>query len=258
MAYTDNESHERIFPERRGAPASLPGAPLQPTETAVKITPQCVLFDLDGTLVDTAPDLGLAANLVREELNLPPLPMADYRASASGGARGLLKVALGICPEDEGYAQRKQRFLVHYRANLSNGSSLFAGVAEMLESLDCAGIRWGVVTNKVSEFSKPLLNDLGLDRRCACIVSGDSTPKPKPAPDPLLLASQQIGVLARDCVYVGDDERDILAGRAARMRTIAAGWGYMGDKPDPRDWAADVIVKTPSDLVSLLELKRAA
>jgi N-acetyl-D-muramate 6-phosphate phosphatase len=224
----------------------------------LKITPQCVLFDLDGTLVDTAPDLGLAANLVREELNLPPLPMCDYRPSASGGARGLLKVALGIRPEDEGYAQRKERFLVHYRANLSTGSRLFDGVPEMLDSLDRAGIRWGVVTNKVAEFSRPLIDDLGLQQRCACLVCGDSTPKPKPAPDPLLLASEQIGVLPRECVYVGDDERDILAGRAAHMRTIAAGWGYMGDKPDPREWAADVIVDSPADLVSLLELRRAA
>ncbi len=220
--------------------------------------PKCVLFDLDGTLVDTAPDLGLAANLVREELDLPPLPLAVYRPSASGGARGLLKVALGMSMDHPDYAQRKERFLVHYRANLSRGSCLFPGIPEMLTALEHAGVRWGVVTNKVSALSQPLMDDLGLSARSACLVSGDSTPKPKPAPEPLLLASKLVGVSARECFYVGDDERDILSGRAAHMRTAAAGWGYMGDKPDPRSWSADVILDSPAELAHLLELRRAA
>jgi len=222
------------------------------------MTPLCVLFDLDGTLVDTAPDLGLAANLVREDLGLPALPIATYRPSASGGARGLLKVALGMNMDHPDYAQRKERFLVHYRANLSRGSCLFPGIAEMLSALEHAGVRWGVVTNKVSALSEPLMDDLGLSRRSACLVSGDSTPKPKPAPEPLLLASKLVGAAPRDCLYVGDDERDILAGRAAHMRTAAAGWGYMGDKPDPHSWAPDVILDTPQQLGHLLELRRAA
>jgi phosphoglycolate phosphatase len=222
------------------------------------MTPLCVLFDLDGTLVDTAPDLGLAANLVREDLGLPALPIATYRPSASGGARGLLKVALGMNMDHPDYAQRKERFLVHYRANLSRGSCLFPGIAEMLSALEHAGVRWGVVTNKVSALSEPLMDDLGLSRRSACLVSGDSTPKPKPAPEPLLLASKLVGAAPRDCLYVGDDERDILSGRAAHMRTAAAGWGYMGDKPDPNSWSADVILDTPAELAQLLELRRAA
>ena len=219
---------------------------------------KCVLFDLDGTLVDTAPDLGLAANLVREELDMEPLPLSTYRPYASCGARGLLKVAIGMNMDHPDYPQRKERFLVHYRANLSRNSSLFPGVAEMLGALEHAGIRWGIVTNKVSSLSEPLVADLGLMARSACLVSGDSTPKPKPAPEPLLLAAKLVGIAPRDCLYVGDDERDILSGRAAHMRTAAAGWGYMGDKPDPRSWSADVIVETPAELVQLLELRRAA
>jgi len=224
----------------------------------LKISPKCVLFDLDGTLVDTAPDLGLAANLVREELGLAPLPLSDYRTSASGGARGLLKVALGMHPDHPDYAQRKERFLVHYRAHLSHSSCLFPGIAEMLDGLEHAGIRWGVVTNKMSTLSQPLMRDLGLARRSACLISGDSTPKPKPAPEPLLLAGKLLGVPPRECLYVGDDERDILAGRAAHMMTAAAGWGYLGDKPDPRSWLPDVIFESPGELSQLLELRCAA
>ena len=222
------------------------------------MTPKCVLFDLDGTLVDTAPDLGLAANLVREEQGMQPLPLSTYRPVASCGARGLLKVALGMSMDHPDYPQRKERFLVHYRANLSTGSRLFPGMDEVLRMLERADIPWGVVTNKISELSEPLMRDLGLTPRSACLVSGDSTPKPKPAPEPLLLACKLVGMTPADCLYVGDDERDILAGRAAHMRTAAAGWGYMGDKPDPHSWAPDVILDTPQQLGHLLELRRAA
>lgn len=226
--------------------------------TPLKLSPHCILFDLDGTLVDTAPDLGLAANLVREDLGMAPLPMSHYRPAASGGARGLLKVALDITPEHPEYPDRKDRFLHHYRRHLSRGSRPFPGVAEMLALLERTGILWGVVTNKVAALSEPLMSDLGLRGRCACLVSGDSTPKPKPAPDPLLLACRQVGLAAGHCIYVGDDERDILAGRAAHMRTVAAGWGYLGDKPDPHTWSADVVVDTPEELAQLIEMRRAA
>jgi phosphoglycolate phosphatase len=217
-----------------------------------------MLFDLDGTLVDTAPDLGRAANVVRQEAGLAPLPMSAYRSSASGGARGLLKVALGITPDDEGYAQRKELFLDHYRAGLSQDSCLFPGVEEMLLLIERTHIRWGVVTNKISALSEPLMRDLGLADRCACLISGDSTPRPKPAPDPLLLAAEKLGIAPRDCVYVGDDERDILAGRAAHMFTVAAGWGYLGDKPNPYSWTADDVVETPAELMEMLAIRRAA
>ncbi len=224
----------------------------------MKMSPRVVLFDLDGTLVDTAPDLGLAANLVREDCGMEPLPLDDYRAFASCGARGMLKIALDITPEEPGYDERKERFLVHYRQNLSTGSRMFDGIDDMLRGLEQANIRWGVITNKVSSLSHPLMDDLALTARSACLVSGDSTPNPKPAPDPLLLACQQIGVRPQDCIYVGDDLRDIEAGRAANMTTVAAAWGYLGQHPDPYAWQADVVVDTPAELSSLIEMRRAA
>ncbi len=220
--------------------------------------PACVLFDLDGTLVDSAPDLGHAANHVREAAGLPPLPLADYRPFASHGARGLLRIALDITPEHTEYETHKDRFLTYYRANLTTASRLFDGVPELLDALDRAGIRWGVVTNKVDWLSKPMLENLGLAARSRCLVSGDSTPHPKPAPDGLLLAAREADVAAADCVYVGDDLRDIVAGRAAGMRTVAAGWGYLGAGPGIGEWGADFVVGTPVELMRLLALKKLA
>jgi phosphoglycolate phosphatase len=228
------------------------------SDHAARFETSCVLFDLDGTLIDTAPDLGYAANQVRIEVGLDPLPLEDYRTSASGGARGLLKVALGITPESAGYSVLKDRFLVHYRDHLTHESRLFPGVAELLRSLDKAGIPWGIVTNKVASLAAPLVGALKLSERSACLISGDSTPNPKPAPDPLLLACQKIGVAPGDCVYVGDDERDIVAGRAARMATIAAEWGYLGVGAEVKAWGADVIVTSPVEIVELIRLRRAA
>ncbi len=225
---------------------------------AAKFDTACVLFDLDGTLVDTAPDLGYAANQVRIEVGLDPLPLEDYRTSASGGARGLLKVALDIDPDSHGYGALKDRFLVHYRDHLAHDSRLFPGVPELLRSLDNASIRWGIVTNKVSALTLPLVSALKLHERSACIVSGDSTPNPKPAPDPLLLACKQIGIAACSCLYIGDDERDIVAGRAASMATIAAEWGYLGVNADVNSWGADAIIASPAEIVELIKLRRAA
>lgn len=224
----------------------------------MKLYPACVLFDLDGTLVDTAPDLAYAANQVRIEQGLAPLPVSDYRSSASGGARGMLGVALGADPEQEGYAALKESFLHHYRSHLAHDSQLFPGVADLLQRLQRNGIRWGIVTNKVGSLTQPLVQSLDLVRNASCIVSGDCTPNPKPAPDPILLAARQCGVAVRDCIYVGDDLRDIQAGAAAGMRTVAAAWGYLGLHPNPHDWSADVVVDTPAELFEMIELRRAA
>lgn len=209
------------------------------------------LFDLDGTLVDTAPDLGYAANQVRAELGLAPLPLLDYRPAASSGARGLLRIALGLTPEDADFPQRRDSFLAHYRANLSRSACLFPGMAEFLLALELRGLPWGVVTNKPGWLTQPLMRDLHLDTRAACILSGDSTPHPKPAPDALLLACEQLGLRPADCVYVGDDLRDIEAARAAKMRSVAAGWGYEGSTPLAQ-WGADHLAATTSELLGML------
>jgi phosphoglycolate phosphatase len=215
-------------------------------------TPSAVLFDLDGTLVDTAPDLGHAANLVRAECGLPPLPLAQYRPVASAGARGLLRVALGMAPEHEDFPQRRDSFLAHYRANLTRGSRLFPGVAELLVQLELRGLRWGVVTNKPGWLTEPLLRGLDLASRCACSVSGDSTPRPKPAPDPLLLACRQLALDSARCVYVGDDLRDIQSAQAAAMPSIAAAWGYLGEHLDIDSWQADAVAQAPTDVAAII------
>jgi len=221
-------------------------------------TPRCVLFDLDGTLLDSAPDLGLAANLVREGLGMAHLPLGVLRPQASNGARGLLKVALGITPEHPDYETHKSEFLRHYQNNLTTLTRRFEGVSELLDALEACGLRWGVITNKVGWLARPVMEGTGLAARAACLVAGDSTPNPKPAPDGLLLAAREIGVNPRDCIYVGDDLRDIVAGKAAGMRTVAAGWGYLGANPDLESWQADAIAMTPGALIDLMALRRAA
>lgn len=214
----------------------------------MRFSAQAVLFDLDGTLVDTAPDLGYAADCVRAELGLPPLTVAEYRPVASAGARGLLGVALGMAPEHADFPRHRDSFLAHYRQHLSRASRLFDGMDAFLRALEARGLRWGVVTNKPGWLTRPLMDELQLASRAACAVSGDDTPKPKPAPDSILLACQQIGLAPAQCVYVGDDLRDIVAARAAGMPSIAARWGYLGAGGPIEDWGADIIVDTPAEL----------
>lgn len=216
-----------------------------------RIAAKAWLFDLDGTLVDTAPDLGHAANHVRAECGLPPLPLIDYRPAASSGARGLLGVGLGITPDHPEFPVRRDSFLAHYRANLARHSKPFPGISALLVAMELKGVRWGVVTNKPGWLTQPLMQELGLATRAACIVSGDSTPHPKPAPDPILLACTQMALKPSECVYVGDDLRDIQAAKAAKMRSVAAGWGYEGSTAIA-DWNADHLAVTVSDLSALL------
>jgi phosphoglycolate phosphatase len=210
------------------------------------------LFDLDGTLVDTALDLGGAANRVRADLGLPPLPDEPYRPVASAGARGLLRVALGLTPEHADFAAHREAFLRYYRAHLTERSKPFAGIPELLSSLERSGRRWGVVTNKPSFLTDPLMQELGLDSRAACMVSADQAGKPKPAPDSLELALKLTGVAPEHAIYVGDDKRDIDAAKAAGLRSIAAGWGYISPDVPITDWGADAIAVTVSDLTDLL------
>ncbi len=224
----------------------------------MKFSPRCVLFDLDGTLVDTAPDLGGAANQIRAGLGLPPLPIDIYRPQASHGVRGMLLLALQMTPDHPDFAARREQYLAFYRARLSRDSQLFAEVPEALDRLEAAGIIWGVVTNKPDWLARPLMDDLGLSARSACRVSGDTAAQPKPAADPLLYACEQIGISAERCIYVGDDIRDIQSGRAAGMPTLVAGWGYLGSGTPPQDWGADAILESPSALLQQIELRDAA
>lgn len=209
-----------------------------------------VLFDLDGTLIDTAPDLGAAANYLRQHAGLPPLPLIDYRPMASAGARGLIGQALGLTPDHADFPEQRDRFLTYYRENIASESRLFDGINEMLDTLRAQGKRWGVVTNKPSWLTVPLLAEFDEMSDSACTVSADQVAKPKPAPDSLFHACTQIGAAPADCLYVGDDLRDIEAGSAAGMRTVAAAWGYIGATPLAQ-WKADIVVQTPLELAQL-------
>jgi phosphoglycolate phosphatase len=211
-----------------------------------------VLFDLDGTLVDTAPDLGQAANAVRAEAGLPPLSIVDYRPVASAGARGLLKVAFGIDPDDAEFPAKRERFLAHYRSGLSRESRLFDGIEPALAAFERARIAWGIVTNKPQWLTEPLVEDLGLARRSAVTLGAMEGLKPKPAPDSLLRACAVLKLAAADCVYVGDDLRDITAARAAGMPVLAAAWGYVGYGEPVERWNADAILREPRELLGLV------
>lgn len=213
---------------------------------------KAVLFDLDGTLVDTAPDLGYAANLVRADLNLPPLRDQAYRPAASGGARGLLRIALDLMPDDPAFAQHRDRFLTYYSENLSRASALFEGMDDALAAIRARGAVWGVVTNKPAWLAVPLMEQLGLASYSACLVCPDHVARPKPAPDSLLHACELLNVTPAQCIYVGDDKRDIDAARAAGMYSIAIEWGYFGEGGPITAWGANEILPTPAAFAARL------
>ena len=214
---------------------------------------KAVLFDLDGTIADTAPDLASAANSLRLADDVPPLPIELLRPFASQGARGLLKEAVGLSPEDPGFEHARLRFLSYYEQNLCVYTRLFPGIEPLLAGIEKRGTPWGIVTNKVEYYALPLMQKLGLADRCAITVGGDTTPNPKPAPDPLLHAARAINVAPQACLYVGDDLRDVQAAHAAGMTSVAVRWGYLGDGPPIEQWNAHHLVRTPKDLHDLLE-----
>ena len=215
---------------------------------------EAVLFDLDGTLADTAPDLNGALNDLLASESRPALPPAILRPHTSSGTRGMLRVGFNLRPGDDNFPRRAAQFLPIYAQRLCRDTRLFAGMATLLNALDHAEIPWGVVTNKPARFTEPLLDALNLSTRAACIVSGDSTHNPKPAPDPLLLGCKIIGCATARTLYVGDDLRDIQAARAATMPAAAAAWGYLGIDTRIEDWQADWIVDSPNALLALCEL----
>jgi N-acetyl-D-muramate 6-phosphate phosphatase len=215
---------------------------------------QAVLFDLDGTLIDSAPDLGAAADALRVEQGLPSLPLGAYRAHAGSGARGMLRVAFGMGPEHPEFDRLKTAFFVKYEAMMTQRTVPFDGVASLLARLQAGGLPWGVVTNKAERFTLPLTAGMPLFEGAATIISGDTTPHAKPHPEPLFEAARRVGVEPASCIYVGDDLRDIQAGQAAGMRTVAARYGYLGHGADVASWGADAEVHSPMDLLKWLEL----
>ena len=208
-----------------------------------------VLFDLDGTLADTAGDLAAALNRVRADRGLAPVSIDTLRAHASSGARGLLGAGLGLAPNDDGYPEMRDAFLAYYEKGLVDTTQLFDGIEPMLASLEARAIRWGVVTNKAERFTFPLLAALQLDRRAAVVVCGDTTAHPKPHPAPLLHAAARLSAAVERCVYVGDDLRDVQAGNAAGMPTIVATYGYLGEMGDCTGWPASGWIDSPGELL---------
>lgn len=214
-----------------------------------------VFFDLDGTLADTAPDLARAANRLLSDHGCSPMALADLRPYVSSGARGMLKAAFGITPEDPQFPALCEQFLAHYAAALCVDTRLFEGMPELLEALEAAAIPWGIITNKQSRFTDPLVTALSLHARACCVISGDTAARAKPAPDPLLLACERAGLSPGKCIYVGDDQRDIIAGKAAGMRTVAVAYGYLGVEHPIETWGADAVVHSPAELAQLIGLE---
>jgi phosphoglycolate phosphatase len=212
--------------------------------------PRAVLFDLDGTLADTAPDLAAAVNWMRTERGLDPTPYAILRPTASAGARGMIGAAFGLAPGDEGYEELRVQWFERYQSAMAVHSTLFDGIPDLLDGIAAAGMAWGIVTNKPARFTDPLVPLIGL-AHAACVISGDTTPHAKPHPAPLLEAARRLDIAPAHCWYVGDDLRDIEAGRAAGMVTVACNWGYCGSI-DPATWGADHLLDTPQQLLQML------
>ena len=208
-----------------------------------------VLFDLDGTLADTADDLGFTLNQMLSKRGLKNTDSEDFRPMASSGATGLIKVGFKISPENSDFFDLKAEFLRLYEQNLHRSPKLFSGIEELLTELEDKGIKWGIVTNKLKKFTIPVLEKLNILKRTSCIICGDSTPNPKPHPAPLQLACKELNVSEKNCIYVGDDERDILSAKAAGISSVVALYGYLGNGKKPEEWGGDYLINSPSDLL---------
>lgn len=213
---------------------------------------QAILFDLDGTLIDSAPDLGAAADQMRVARGMASLPLHLYRPLAGAGARGMLNVAFGISPEHPDFPALREEFFSNYESCMTQRTFAFDGVAEMISQIQARKLQWGVVTNKAARFAEPLTRQMALFDSAGAIVCGDTTPYSKPHPEPLYEAARRLGVRPAHCLYVGDDERDMVAGSAAGMGTIAATYGYLGKNADTCAWGAHAEIKSPMQLLHLL------
>ncbi|MEM7027825.1 MAG: HAD-IIIA family hydrolase [Pseudomonadota bacterium] len=211
-----------------------------------------ILFDLDGTLVDTAPDLANSLNAVRQDNGLQDLPFSTIRPTVSLGGNAMIKLAFGLEEEDKGFAEVRQAFLQHYHDNIVNESNLFSDMEKVLQHINERKLQWGIVTNKNEWLTTPLVNEMGLAKRAACIVSGDTTEHRKPHPAPLLYACKQMHVQPEDVIYIGDAERDIEAGRRAGTKTLAALYGYIETDNDPASWQADGYVNSPIEIIDAI------
>ncbi|MBX3621586.1 MAG: phosphoglycolate phosphatase [Rhizobacter sp.] len=215
---------------------------------------RAVLFDLDGTLIDSAPDLAGAGNDMRTARGLEPLPFERLRPMVGAGARGMLGVAMEVTPDDDDFIALRDEFLARYEQRMTRLTRIFDEVVPVLDALQASAMPWGIVTNKAERFTLPLVHALGLQSRAAALVSGDTTPHSKPHPAPLLEAARQLNLPPQQCIYVGDDLRDVLAGRAAGMGTVAAAWGYLGQGDPVHAWGADHLIESPAQLLNLLGL----
>lgn len=216
-----------------------------------------ILFDLDGTLVDTAPDLAHALNVQLQRHGKQPLPYAAIRPFASHGSRGLVGLGFGVTPKDDNFLQMRDEYLGIYDTVYTRSPVLLPGIADLLQAIENKGLTWGIVTNKPRRFTTGLIESMGLNlqNRAACIVCGDDAPQPKPSPATLLMACEQIGVKPEHCIYVGDAERDVIAGKAAGMQTVVALFGYIDVTDKPAEWGADAMIGAPTDLLHLLTAK---
>jgi N-acetyl-D-muramate 6-phosphate phosphatase len=222
--------------------------------TRVGTNIKAVLFDLDGTLIDSAPDLAGAGNDMRIARGLDPHPLAHFRPMVGSGARGMVGRAFNVGPQDDGFEALRDEFLQRYEARMTQETHVFPDMLPVLAALDASAFPWGIVTNKITRYSEPLVRALIDLSRAATLVCGDTTARSKPHPEPLLEAASRMKVEPANCIYVGDDLRDVQAGRAAGMQTAAVHWGYLG-AGDPIDsWGADYLLSTPPDLLKLLQV----
>lgn len=217
-----------------------------------------VLFDLDGTLIHTAPDLVGALNDMRQADGLAPLPVDALAPYCSYGGRGLLGRGLNLTPDDAGYRDAYDRFIERYRQRMTEASHPYDGIRDLVALLGAASQPWGVVTNKIEALAVPLIEHIAFDPAPGCVIGGDTAGVAKPDPRPILLACERMGVAPGQCIYVGDSDRDILAGRAAGMPTIAAGYGYVPVDDDIATWEANAVVDTPAELWDAIQRLQAA